>query len=411
MSKVKLKSFLIFFVLLTLCTCIDPYNPQLPGYDSLLVVEGLITNENSSYTVKLSRNIQSQDSVPEKVSDAVVSVTDELGISTMLINYGDGVYKTDSTVFTGVIGKSYSLHILTPDGKEYESDACTMVPVPDIDSIYYLKDAKINNDKSETHEGISMYLDSEEGNGINNYIRWEYEETWKFALPSIKRYDYVNDSTMPPVAIQKDFCWKQRKSSEILIQSFTPQQKGHIQKVPITFIASDLSDRLTIQYSLLVKQYSVSETEFGFWKALKKVNENSGDIFGSLPFFVNGNVFNVENKEEQVLGYFQVSAVSQKRIDIPLKDLLKLNLPFYHYDCDRIEISPDDYCSSGSMGCVPPTWDQLYQMWTEDNYVFIEPVYDPETRELTHYIFAVPECSDCELSGTLTRPSFWTDLN
>lgn len=411
MWKRKLKSFITVFIIITLCTCIDPYSPQLKGYNSLLVVEGLITNENASYEVKLSKTKQTQNLVPEKVSDAVVTITDETGINIMLMNLGNGLYKTDSTVFTGVIGRTYTLHILTHDGKEYESAPSAMLPVSEIDSLYYGKDVGFSNNQSETHQGISIYLDSKEGDAINNYFRWEYEETWKFRLPSIKRANYINDTTIIPIIDIKEFCWKQKKSTEILVQSNSQQQEGHIIKVPITFIASDLSDRLTIQYSILVKQYSISEKEFQFWDNLKKVNESNGDIFGSQPFSVLSNIANVQDKNELVLGYFQVSAVNQKRKDITFMELLKLNLPLFHYPCTRISTSPGDYCTPPAMGCVPPTWDELNQMWTAAKYFFIEPDYIPETKKLRHLIFATAICSDCELSGTLVKPSFWIDLN
>jgi len=37
-----------FLFLVAATSCIDPYKPNIKNYDSLLVVEGLITNENSS---------------------------------------------------------------------------------------------------------------------------------------------------------------------------------------------------------------------------------------------------------------------------------------------------------------------------------------------------------------------------
>jgi len=104
-----------------------------------LVVEGLITNENSSYKINLHRTTKEKASVPEIVSDANVYITDSDGIKIHLQNAGDGSYKTDSTSFTGVVGKKYTLQILTSDGKEYKSEECTMLPVAGIDRVYYEK--------------------------------------------------------------------------------------------------------------------------------------------------------------------------------------------------------------------------------------------------------------------------------
>lgn len=138
MLKVRLKSFITVFLVIGLCTCIDPYRPKLSGYPSLLVVDGLVTNENAPCEVKLSRTIQGVDAVPEVVSDAVVTFSDESGNKTSLINSGGGIYKTDNNVFTGTIGKTYILDILTKDGKEYKSEPCTMLPVPKL-TVYIMK--------------------------------------------------------------------------------------------------------------------------------------------------------------------------------------------------------------------------------------------------------------------------------
>jgi hypothetical protein len=283
-----------------------------------------------------------------------------------------------------------------------------MLPVPEIDNIYYSKDKEFSNNQSETHEGIRIYLDSKTGDEINKYFRWTYEETWKFRLPNPKKLNYFNDSTILPVDMVKEFCWKQSKSAEILTSSMEQVQTGIIKKEPLTFISPDKSDRLSIQYSILVKQYSISKKEYEFWGNLKKVNESGGDIFGSQPFPVISNISNVHNSDEKVLGYFQVSAVKQKRKNITFMELKGFNLPLFHYDCVRIETAPGDYACPF---CTLPTFDELYQMWDYLHYVFVEPVYNPETRQLLKLVFATPICSDCELSGTLTKPDFWIDLN
>jgi hypothetical protein len=408
--KARHKSILTIFIVFALCTCIDPYKPELKGYDSLLVVEGQITNEKASYEIRLSRTIQDQNAISRKVSDAQLYITDESGNKAILKSYGDGLYKTDSSLFIGNIGKTYTLHIITNDGKEYESDQCLMRPVPEIDSLYYEKGVEYTNNQSETHEGINILLDSKEGDGIKNYFRWEYEETWKFKVPNSQKFNYINENVILPADSANIFCWKQEKSSEILLESFSTQNPGIVKNVPVAFISSDLSDRLTIQYNILVKQYSISEKEYQFWNNLKKVNESTGDIFESQPFSVTSNISNINDKSERVLGYFQVSGVSMKRKDITFRELLNLNLPLFQYDCTRIETSPDDYCRNVSF-CKPPTWDELYKMWTSAQFVFIEALLEPVTMKLLKMVFSPPECAKCELTGTTVKPDFWIDKN
>jgi hypothetical protein len=408
--NIKFRSLIILSIVLLLCTCIDPYEPKLEGFDSLLVVEGMITNQKLPYEVKLSRTMQRPDLIPEKVSDATVFINDENGIRTNLKNYGAGLYKTDSSSFTGTIGKTYTLNIITRDGKEYKSEPCIMTSVPEIDTIYYAKEINFSNNQSESHEGIKIYLDSKEGDETNRYLRWEYEETWKFRVPLTKRFNYINEKLILPLDNVKEYCWKQQKSKEVLFHSLALGERNIIKKEPICFISPDKSDRLTIQYSILIKQYSISKKESEFWDNLKKVNESGGDIFGSQPFAVISNLSNKNNPFEKVLGYFQVSAVKQKRKDITYRELKKLELPLFDYNCERIETSPSDFCR-GVAFCVPPTWDELYQMWTAAKFTFVEPFIDSETKNLIKLVFSTDICSDCKLTGTFKKPDFWIDLN
>jgi hypothetical protein len=414
MLKVKHKYIIALFALFLLSTCIDPYSPQLKGYSSLLVVEGLITDANTSYTVKLSRTFQVQNSMPSLVSDAIVFITNDAGGNSNLINRGNGIYKTDSTQFNGIPGRTYVLHIRTSDGVEYESDACLMQSVPDIDSIYFAKDDQVINNETQTQDGISVYLDSKEGDN-NQYYRWEYEETWKFKVPSPKKFNYIKtaDPENPifmPVTDVKEFCWKNSQSGEILIRSISEGQPKKISKQPVIFIATGESDRLLLQYSILVKQYSVSKNEYDFWNNLKQINEIGGDIFAKQPYTILSNIKNINNPKERVLGYFQVSAVSQQRKYILYRDVALMGLPFYSYPCNTLKLDLL-YLPQGCLNCPPPTWDDLYwHLSIALDYTFTEPIYNNVSDVLLYLVFARPECANCELTGTSKKPDFWVDL-
>jgi hypothetical protein len=401
-----LRNGIIMLFLFIIYTCVDPYTPKLNGYESLLVVDGLITDATTSYTVKLSRTNQNQSDIIPSVSDATVFVTDDEGTSSFLINRGNGIYKTDSIEFTGTIGRTYVLHIIMRDGNEYESIPCVMQAVPGIDSIYFEQDQQLFSNGTRAEDGIMIYLDSKEVSA-NQYYRWSYDETWKFKVPYPKKYDYIKTPGQPnspvfrPVKEVKEFCWKNSHSGDILIRSGIGVHGGKILKQPVSFIATGLTDRLMVQYSILVKQYSISRDEYDFWNNLKQVNETGGDIFTKQPYSVFSNIHSVKDPEERVLGYFQVSAVSQKRKYILYRDVALMGLPFYSYPCSISEYGPADF----GIGPPPKTWDDVIWYMTTNgvNYTFTEP----GNGKLA---FTQPECADCELTGTSAKPAFWIDL-
>jgi hypothetical protein len=408
MIRARLKSLILFLITVIFSTCIDPYTPRLSSYESLLVVDGMITDENTPCEVKLSRSVLSKDSIPEKVSDAVVIITDELGNSTTLNNSGDGSYRTNPDVFTGETGKTYTLHINTNDGNEYISEPCTMLPVPDIDNLYFQPDQQFGYNQSEILEGIRFYIDGGDIEDGTAYLRWDVDETWEFRLPSPQKFIYFKEDSILPIDRIKEVCWRTYSAEDILIRSFMPGESSIINKEPLIFRATNKSDRFLIRYSILVRQLSISESEYNFWNNLEKVNESGGDIFDSQPYAVEGNMSCLNDQRKKVLGYFKVSAVKQKRIFIDPDELYALNLPHYTYSCNEIIMSPLDYPRTSPYTPLM-TFDELYHMYMSNHkYSFVEPLYN-ENNELVKLVFATVACSNCEIIGVNTKPDFWTE--
>ena len=387
-----------------LTTCIDNFNPELKGLKAVLVVDAFITNEHRSYEVKLSRTMPSQDSAAHMESGALVLIKDQNGNESTFHENASGVYNSDSLNFHGETGNIYTLNIKTAAGSEYESDPCMMYAVQPIDTIYYFKDQEFQNNGSEIQDGIRIFIDSKNA-GQGNYFRWIYNEWWKFSVPTPKLYDYIDQFNMPPVDTVKQVCYCFNGSDEIIIKSTESAQSGKIDKEPILFIASGKSDRLLIQYCIEIKQLSLSGKEYLFWEQMKQLNETTGDIFEKQPFSVIGNIHNIKDPSEPVLGYFQVSGVEQKRIYITPADIAELNIPVYAYDCERILAGPSNYSIPGI------TFDKIYKNYTDAGLYFIGPIWGPFGPPLDKLAFAAPVCADCTVRGSLGKPDFWIDID
>lgn len=399
------KSFCIICITILVNSCIDPYIPTLNDFQSLLVVDALLTDEEAPATVRLSRTFRETGQKPAMVEGAVVSIMDEQDNISGLTEVTPGLYMTDPLQFRGVKGKTYRLMITTADGKQYESDSCPLLPVQELDDVWFERDIEVPADGSQPAPGLRIFVNSS-GTKECDYLRWTYREWWKFSVPDPKMFDYINDSTILPVSRVNQVCWGSQSSGDILIQP-VPDPPGNILlKKPVFFLDPSASNRIQIRYCAEVRQMSVSAREFEFWNLMDQLEKSGGDIFDRQPFQIFSNIHNINDPREQVLGYFQVSGVSSKRIYINYNDIVNLDLPAFRYTCDRVVKGPSDYITTSPLG--PPSFDEIYSMHMNSGYAFIQPVYNI-AGVLERLIFSRPGCSDCTSSGSLEKPAFWTD--
>jgi hypothetical protein len=393
----KLRIPIFFLLIISVSTCIDPFYLELEDYESLMVVEGMITDEHTPNTIKLSRTFKNSGSSPVMVSQAEVSVQDENGVFTIFHENEPGIYKSDPGQFTGRIGGTYSLHITTGDGLEYISDNCTMTAVPQIDSLYYEPDMEFYDNGKVEEAGLRVYLDTDNRDQACPYMRWEFEEVWKFRVPYPVLHEDLGYLEYRTKHVENDICWKYEQSKQILIYSSEEESSNLISRKPIHFINPGRSSSLLRQYSIQVRQYSLSREEFSFWNNLREITESEGDIFEKQPFPIEGNIRCVNNEYVNVLGYFQVSAVKSQRIYITRSQADALELPVYEYPCDRI---------------IWHRWryqEVIYRNLLKDGYVLFW-VEEDDFGNPVSWQFTSAECADCSLTGKLEEPDFWVDM-
>jgi hypothetical protein len=369
--------FILFLFLLLLNSCITEFIPKSEGEKELLVVEGLITDQTEHYTIKLSKSLPlGEISAARPVSGCSVQISDNAGNNFSLKETVAGTYITDSTIFKGVIGRTYTLHIGISNGNNiisYQSFPAEMKPVPSIDSVYYEK--TVIEKAYENFQGIDgcqIYLDTHDDENNCKFYRWDYTETWEINLP---------------FEIQNKICWISDNSDTINIKSTAAFKEARINRHPVTFI-SNVTDRLKTKYSILVNQYSLNEDEFNYWQELQKLMVQVGGLSDIIPSSIPSNIWCPDNPNEKVLGYFSVSAKSSERIFV--KDNFAGIIDPYANCVTAIGYS---FSSEG----FNVTW------WVLIANVCSFPC-------ITNYeITTHKECTDCTFRGTTTKPFFWMD--
>jgi hypothetical protein len=160
---------------------------------------------------------------------------------------------------------------------------------------------------------------------------------------------------------------------------------------PLHFVSTE-TNRLRILYSLLVKQYAISQAAYEFWKMHDDLSENAGTLFDPIPSQVTGNIYNLNDPEEPVMGYFEASGVSTRRVFVSDENLPgNVFVPSDFEFCQFLVLE-----NPGNLNSL------LGQGW-----IYIDEYYDMNILmvRLTNNV----KCFDCTLTGSNKRPDYWPE--
>jgi hypothetical protein len=127
---------LVLFLLL-MSSCEKVINIDLKDSDPLYVIEGAVTDGESIHTIKISKSIvfSSVNTFPG-VSGAIVTLSDDLGNSEVLVESTPGVYL--SSTLLGLEGHTYVLDVKI-DGKNFVSTS-TIPSKVNLDLLFFIDD-------------------------------------------------------------------------------------------------------------------------------------------------------------------------------------------------------------------------------------------------------------------------------
>ncbi|MEP6738152.1 MAG: DUF4249 family protein [Chryseolinea sp.] len=146
-------------------------------------------------------------------------------------------------------------------------------------------------------------------------------------------------------------------------------------------------------YSMLVKQYGISEKAFSYWQMTKKNSENLETLFDAIPDQPISNIRCSTAPGRKVVGYFGATLVSNKRMFISRQQLKGPT----KYDFTGYELCPEELINPADM-------DEVHLA----GKLIAHAVYDHIGGILVGYTVAKKECIDCRYhGGTILKPDYW----
>jgi hypothetical protein len=381
-GKLHLLVVIILFGLLA-DSCIYPFNPSIDEIHDLLVIDGHIIKGEKVQTISVSRSsVYNQPRfLPE--SGCLVRVVDDKGKFFTFTETAKGIYTSNIPDALIKYNTAYQLFVTTPDNMNYESTPELLLADSPIDSVYYVEEPG-QSAATGTMEGVQVYTDLKAEDGAARFYRWVMDETWEYerTYPIEFKYDGLKKRIiqMPIDSDTLIVCWITLPVIGFYSSSTDKLKVNEKKKIPLNYISS-ISNRLYIKYSVLVKQYSLSESAYDYFNTKKNETQESGGLYQTQPVQSTSNIINSDNPDERVLGYFWASSFSQKRIII--------KPPFKFVKKEQ---------------CYPwiPNWEGLAKMDPDINNSFYIVTIDGVMHQ------AEEKCFDCtKAGGNQKRPDFW----
>jgi len=407
-SKKIVKIIFLVAIAIVNTSCIETFDFESENktFESALVIEATITNELKLQEVLLSRVFMLDIEGPAPESNAQVKIIDDTN-SEYLFKESDsaGLYLS-MLPFAAKQDHDYTLLITTNNGGSYKSSSKKFTQSTSIDSLYVVRD--FNEDGQE---GVSIYINSFDPTGNSQYYRFEYEEAYKIIAPLWVNKDLIFGTPPEPMfvlvqrPIEEKVCYNIVRSNNINITTTLDLLEDRLDKHRIRFLNRNnyiISHRYTIEAT----QYIQSREAYNYYDILNKLSGSESLFSESQTGFIQGNIFSLNNKNEKVVGFFEVSAVDIKRVYFNYKDLFPSEeLPPYVISCDNLIKPPIDNPSPSGSLC--PLCDFIIE--GNSKYVSDNPAFDSNDPNEGPYVLVRRACGDCTVLGKSETPEFWIE--
>ena len=332
-----------FVLTLVVCsTCITRLDIEPSDFEDYLVVEGFINNEPGPHRFRITRVSRFSgvlDGGAILTEEAEVTITDQNGLSVPLrrkavtrkdIFNADPMGCSPGVLFVqvqtnylapegfhGEVGNTYTLEIQTTDGKIYRSEPQTMRHTPPLDSLHLSFKKLPSLDPVVIPSGVEIFAIWQDPPGEDNYYSWIVNGIYR--INTSDRGDAC--CLFDPNDGGAGFCWILENDLPGNESAFPDSRvNGQRITVPIGFIeddgirfASDLVPANKLYY-IEVEQYAITKEAFEFNERIKTLAEIDGEIFDPPPVGVRGNIYNIADPDEIVIGHFGAYEVQKKDI-------------------------------------------------------------------------------------------------
>lgn len=296
-----LPAFLLLAMIAT--ACIDEVEFPIEREDAIIFVDGMIADSLDTYTIRLGYSAEigeGNDNILVPITDAQVEVHDDQGNIVSFNPDGSGFY---SAMMAGVPGRGYQLKARVAGGREIESEMEILpasVPISSVKGEVEIEEFLNTFNNLSTKESLILKVSTTIPSGERPYLRWRVSGQYEF------RENY-------PGAISTKWCYAPDVVDLNQLNTFNSRLLAGNELKDQVILTTDYNHRFAYMYCFHVQQLRISEQEFNYWGQVELLINRSGSLFDPPPGNIKGNLYDPQNADQAVLGFFSVAGASSKR--------------------------------------------------------------------------------------------------
>jgi len=307
MPRISLKYWIAILALISSTSCLDPIEFNVEENPNILVVDAVLNLTESTQQVILSRTLPFEQKFfnPESGAQINLVVGDQ---SLPYIEIEEGIYSLDLVNLQLEEGETYILRITTAGGQRYASTPEVM-PVlqraDTADSRFEREKVTLNTGVEITTDVLNTYLSTDITARIDEevFLKWYYDELYLFTEILCGPLDPVLTCYVPIDGNNQAFSLV--RSSNVGGSRIEDVRVARKTEFPLTEFGN--------RHYFIIYQQSITKGAYEYWSKVQEVTRQQGTVFDKPPAAISGNIFNTEDPEDRVLGYFELMAVDTIR--------------------------------------------------------------------------------------------------
>jgi hypothetical protein len=253
-------------------------------------------------------------------------------------------------------GAAYQLVVELADGSRYESDIEPLWEVPEpVNLAYTIAERVIKNEAGNLETGafvqFSVNTDLlQTADKQRSFLKWDFLGVYRFTETNLT-VPYPNTRT----------CYFSEDLHLEKVKAYDGNGNNQDKLLNYVLMEEPLDHRFYDGFYLTVRQQSLSEGAFQYWSRLGELVDRTGNFFEAQPGKLRGNFRNVDNRAEQVYGYFYATQEKIIRLYVPpLPERVNAFCPLFAHPDDETTpaVCLDCQSRAGSTLNKPDYWTE-----------------------------------------------------